>query len=89
MLLQLCVRLPDDRVSMRIGLENEHGVHAFFGTIDGTNDGGLMDTGLHFERAFDVLGKDVQPVGPHDHFLLASLDEQAPLRIAFADVAGV
>ena len=39
MLLQLCVRLPDGRVSMRIGVENEHCVHAFFGTSDGTNDG--------------------------------------------------
>ena len=28
MLLQLCVRLPDDRVSMRIGLENEHCVRS-------------------------------------------------------------
>jgi len=41
------------------------------------------------EDALDVFGKDVQPVRRDDHFLLASLDKDPALLVAFADVAGV
>ncbi len=44
---------------------------------------------LLVEHALDVLGKDVESVGRDDHFLLAALDEQTPLLVALADVAGV
>ena len=71
------------------GSIDEHGVHALLRAVDGADDGGLADAGLLVEHAFDVLGKDVETVRRDDHFLLAALDEQTPLRVALADVAGV
>src|SRR6185503_21117558 len=41
------------------------------------------------QHALDVLGKDVQPLGRHDHLLLAALDEDTSLLVAFADVPGM
>ena len=41
------------------------------------------------ERALDVLGEDVQPLGRDDHLLLAALDVDAALLVDAADVAGV
>ena len=74
---------------IHVGLEDEHGVHALLGAVHDTDHGGLADACLSIEGTLDVLGKHVQPVGPHDHFLLASLDEQATLGVALADIAGV
>ena len=45
--------------------------------------------GLLVQRALDVLRKDVQPFRRHDHFLLAPADEQPPVGVELADVAGV
>ena len=53
------------------------------------DDRRLAHARLLVEHALDVFGKDVQPLGRDDHFLLAALDEHAPLRVALADVAGV
>ena len=89
MVLQLRVGLADDCVSVGVRLENEHCVNSFFCAIHRTDDRGFAHARLRIKCALDVLGKDVQPVGPHDHFLLAAFDEQATLRVALADVAGV
>ena len=41
------------------------------------------------QHALDVLGKDVQPFGRDDHFLLAPADVQLAVGADLADVAGV
>ena len=41
------------------------------------------------EHPLDVLRKDVQPFRRDDHFLLAAADEQLPVGVELADVAGV
>ena len=45
--------------------------------------------GRRFDHALDVLGKDVQPFGGHDHFLLAARMNSRPSASTFADVARV
>ena len=64
-------------------------MHALLRAFDRADDRGLAYAGLLVEHALDVLGKDVEAVGRDDHFLLAALDEQPPLRVALADVPGV
>ena len=45
--------------------------------------------GMLVQHALDVLGKDVEPLGRDDHFLLAAADVQRPAGVELADVAGV
>jgi hypothetical protein len=53
------------------------------------DDRRLAHAGTAVEHPLDVLGEHVEPLGRDDHLLLAALDEQPPLRVALADVAGV
>ena len=89
MVLELCVgaRARWRRVGAR--LEQQHRVHAFLGPLGHADDRRLAHAGKRVEHALDVLRKDVQSFRRHDHFLLATLDEDTPVRVALADVAGM
>ena len=86
---QLLVGVADDRVWVGARLEHQHRVHTLLGAVPHPDDGGLANAGHLFERALDVFGEHVQPLGRDDHLLLAAADEEAPLRIHLADIAGV
>ena len=76
-------------VGLDAGLEHEHGVHALLAALPRADDRDVAHAGHGRDHALHVLGKDVQPLGRDDHFLLAALDEQPALRVELADVAGV
>ena len=71
------------------GIDDEDGMDTLLRAIDRADDGGLAYPRLLVEHALDVLGKHIEAVGRDDHFLLAAFDEQPPLRVALADVAGM
>ncbi len=88
-ILQAAVGGAHDRILVRAGVEHHHRVDAFLAAVRDADDRRFADARHLVEHALDVLGKDVQPLGRHDHFLLAPLDEDAALVVALADVAGV
>src|SRR5699024_7281208 len=59
------------------------------GTFGDADDGRLTDARQVVEHALDIFRKDVQSFRRHDHFLLATLDEDASVGVALADIAGV
>ena len=65
-------------------------MHALFAPPIGTPTTAESRTpGICVQHALDVLGKDVEPLGRDDHFLLAAADEQLAVGVELADVAGV
>src|SRR4030095_6158905 len=89
MVLQPRVGLPDYRIDIGPGIDDEDGMDPLLRAIDRADDSGLAYPGLLVEHAPDVLGKHIEAVGRDDHFLLAALDEQPSLFVTFPDVAGV
>src|SRR5688500_3300484 len=89
MVLQPYVRLADHGIDVRARIDDQHSVDALLRGIDRADNGRLANAWLLVEHSLDVLGKHIEAVGRDDHFLLAPLDEQTPLRIAFTNVAGV
>ena len=87
MVLQLRVGPTNHRVNVGARLEHEHRVHPLLRPIECPDDGGLPHPRLLVEHAFDVFGKDVEPVGRDDHLFLAALDEQPALLVALANVS--
>ena len=82
-----------DRVEIDAGIDagigDDHRVDALLAVPGPADDRRVPDAGDRGERALDVLGEDVQPLGRDDHLLLAALDVDAPLLVGAADVAGV
>ena len=64
-------------------------MHALFRSDRHADDRRVAHAGNRVEHALDVLGKDVQPLGRDDHFLLAPADEELAVLADLADVAGV
>ena len=83
------IRRPDDSLDVGARLDDDDGVHAFFAVAGEAHDRRLDDSRLRVDDALHIIGKDIQPIGRDDHFLLAALDEQSPLRVELADVARV
>ena len=71
----------------RIG--DDHRVDALLAVPGPADHRRVPHAGDRGERALDVLGEDVQPLGRDDHLLLAALDVDAALLVDAADVAGV
>ncbi len=83
------VGLPDQRLRVHARLGDDDGVHALFGAASHAHDRDVAHAGQRSHDPFDVLRKDVQPFRRDDHLLLAALDEDSPVGVHFADVAGV
>jgi hypothetical protein len=81
--------VPDHDLRIDAWVEDEHRVHTLLRAVHDSNHGGIANARLRIEDALDVLGKYVQPVGPNDHFLLATFDEKPALGITLADITRV
>ena len=89
MILQTRVRVAHDGVEVCARFDNDHPMHAFLAGLRDANHRRLPHARELVQHALHILGKYVEPLGGHDHFLLASLDEQPAVGIALADVARV
>ena len=87
--VQLRIRLAHHVVRRGAGLEDEHGVHAFFAADRQADHRRITNAAGPIEDALDILGKHVQPFRRDDHFLLAAADVDLAVGAEFADIAGV
>ncbi len=64
-------------------------MYTFFPANRHADDRGIANAADTIQHPLDVFGKDVQPLGRDDHFLLAPADEQRAVGPDFADVTRV
>src|SRR5712691_8199930 len=93
MILEPAVCGAHDGVPVDARVEDEHRMHALFGALRAASydadDRRLAHAGKLVQHALDVFREHIEPLRRDDHFLLAALDEDAPLLVAFPDVTGV
>ncbi len=81
---QARVGAPHDFSALGAGVENQHRMHAIR-----PDHRGVAHARLLLQHALHVLGKNVEPLRRHDHFLLAAQDAQLAVVLQLADIAGV
>ena len=91
MVRQPRVRGAQDEIGLRARREQEHGLHALSRAAPDRRPDhrGIQNPRLIVQRALDIFRKDVESLRRHDHFLLASADEQTPVRVELTDIARV
>ena len=90
--LEASVRISNDGVGIDTVIEHEHDVHPLTGGVwrRRSADGGrVAHTRDLVHDPLDIIREDLQAFRRHDHFLLASSNEQSPVRADLADVTGV
>ena len=89
MILELTVGVSDDPVALYPRREHQDCVHVLLAAIRDADDRGIAHAWQFVQHPLDVLGEHVEPLGRHDHFLLAALDENAPLVVTLSYIAGM
>ncbi len=76
--------MPDNLVGIHPRIQNDDGLHAI-----GPDHRRIANARQTIEHSLDILWKNVEPFGRHDHFFLAAQNRELPVFLKDANVAGV
>ena len=88
MVVEFAVGLAGDDGGVGWRLEHDDCVHPLLPVACDPHDRRLSDAGYCVHHTLDVLGKNVEPLGRHDHLLLPPEYPQSARLVDRAEVAG-